>query len=80
MSKVSVLMPVYNAKPDEFRQAIDSVLNQTFTDFEFLIINDGSTNGCEKVLDEYNDLSSLHIRLYHDHYQLYLLQLVNEML
>lgn len=55
MSKVSVLMPVYNARPDEFRLAIDSILNQTFTDFEFLIINDGSTNGCEKVLDEYND-------------------------
>lgn len=55
MPKVSVLMPVYNAKPDEFRQAIESVLNQTFNDFEFLIINDGSTNGCEKILDEYND-------------------------
>jgi glycosyltransferase involved in cell wall biosynthesis len=44
MSKpnVTVLMPVYNAAL-YLREAIESILSQTFTDFEFLIINDGST-------------------------------------
>lgn len=44
MPKVSVLMPVYNTKEQHLREAIDSVLGQTFGDFEFLILNDGSTD------------------------------------
>ena len=52
--KVSVLMPVYNAAL-YLRQAIDSILNQTFTDFEFLIINDGSTDGSEQIIKSYTD-------------------------
>lgn len=43
MPKVSVLMPVYNTREDYLRSAIESILDQTFTDFEFIIINDGST-------------------------------------
>ena len=39
MPKVSALMPVYNTNPDHLRQAIESVLSQTFKDFELLIIN-----------------------------------------
>jgi glycosyltransferase involved in cell wall biosynthesis len=42
--KISVLMPVYNTKEKHLREAIESVLNQTFKDFEFLIINDASTD------------------------------------
>ena len=38
--KVSVLMPVYNTKEAYLRTAIDSILNQSFKDFEFLILND----------------------------------------
>ena len=41
---VSVLMPVYNTKPEYLSQAIDSILSQTFSRFELLIYNDGSTN------------------------------------
>ena len=56
MPKVSVLMPVYNTKEEYLREAIESILNQTFTDFEFVIINDGSTNeNIEKVIKSYND-------------------------
>lgn len=49
---ISVLMPVYNGEK-YLGQAIDSVLGQTFADFEFLIINDGSTDGTKKIIKEY---------------------------
>ncbi len=52
---VSVLMSVYNARENELRQSIESILNQTFTDFEFIIINDGSTNNAEDVILSYGD-------------------------
>lgn len=52
--KITVLMSVFNA--DRYLQsAIDSILNQTFTDFEFLIINDGSTDDTSQILSGYND-------------------------
>lgn len=52
--KVSVLMPAYNAA-EHIKEAIDSILSQTFTDFEFLIINDGSTDNTVNIINEYND-------------------------
>ena len=56
MSKISVLMPVYNTRPDHLREAMDSILSQTFTDFEFLILNDCSTDpGVEEVVKSYAD-------------------------
>lgn len=55
MPKISVLMPVYNTEEIFLKDAIESILNQTFTDFEFLIINDGSTNNSEGVILSYND-------------------------
>lgn len=49
---ISVLMPVFNG--EQFvREAIESVLAQTYTNFEFIIINDGSTDGTEAILREY---------------------------
>ena len=49
---VTVLMPVYNA--ERFvAKTLDSVLAQTFTDFEFLIINDGSTDRSTEILQDY---------------------------
>lgn len=56
MPKVSVLMPVYNTKEEYLREAIESILNQTFTDFEFIILNDGSTDeNVETVIKGYED-------------------------
>lgn len=51
---ISVLMPAYNAA-EYIREAIDSILNQTFTNFEFVIINDGSTDATEDVILNYSD-------------------------
>lgn len=51
MPKVSVIMGVYNCKNYELLdQSIDSILKQTFQDFEFIICNDGSTNGTLEYL------------------------------
>ncbi len=52
--KVTVLMPVYNGEK-YLCEAIDSILNQSFTDFEFLIINDGSTDSTENIILSYTD-------------------------
>lgn len=52
--KVTVLMPVYNGAP-YLVEAIQSVLQQTFTDFEFLIIDDGSTDDSAAVIKGFHD-------------------------
>ena len=54
MPKVTVLMPVYNGEK-YLREAIDSILNQTFTDFEFLIVDDGSTDNSSEIINSYSD-------------------------
>lgn len=51
---VTVLMPVYNAEL-YLKNTIDSILNQTYTEFEFLIINDGSIDGSEEIIKSYTD-------------------------
>jgi glycosyltransferase involved in cell wall biosynthesis len=48
----SVLLPVYNAER-YLRPAVDSVLAQTFTDFEVILLDDGSTDGSLRILEEY---------------------------
>lgn len=52
--KVSILMSVYNGE-DFLREAIDSILGQTYRDFEFCIIDDGSTDGTASILASYSD-------------------------
>jgi glycosyltransferase involved in cell wall biosynthesis len=51
---ITVLMPAYNAERF-IGEAIQSVLNQTFSDFEFFIINDGSTDNTAHVIASFND-------------------------
>lgn len=56
MPKISVLMPVYNTQEKHLKEAIESVLTQTFSDFEFIILNDCSTdNNVEKIVQFYTD-------------------------
>jgi glycosyltransferase involved in cell wall biosynthesis len=52
--KITVLLPAYNAEK-YIESAIRSVLDQTFTDFELLIINDGSTDNTEKIIRSFAD-------------------------
>jgi glycosyltransferase involved in cell wall biosynthesis len=52
--KVSVLLPVYNGGK-YLGEAIESILRQTFTDFEFIIIDDGSTDRSVEIVTSYND-------------------------
>ncbi len=58
---VSVVMPVYNGEK-YLREAIDSILNQTFKDFELLLINDASTDNSEKIINSYNDSRIIYIK------------------
>src|SRR5687767_7542953 len=51
---ISVLLPVYNAEK-YLRESIDSILKQTYSNFEFLILNDGSTDGSEEIIKSYSD-------------------------
>ena len=52
--QVSIIMPVYNTAP-YLREAMDSMLSQTFTDFELIVLNDCSPDNAEEVLNTYND-------------------------
>jgi len=52
--KVTVLMPAYNAGK-YIDEAISSVLEQSFADFELLIVNDGSTDDTEKIIRSFAD-------------------------
>ena len=57
--KVSVIIPLYN-KVQYIRRTIESVLSQTIQDFEVIIVNDGSTDGGEMIVEEYDD-SRIHL-------------------
>ena len=52
--KITVLMSVYNNE-SFINEAIDSILNQTFSDFQFLIIDDGSTDNSVALIKQYDD-------------------------
>lgn len=53
---ISVVMTVYNTKEEYLREAIESILNQTYKNFEFIIIDDGSDDYCEQVVMSYQDV------------------------
>lgn len=53
-SEISVLMPVYNGE-NYLKEAIDSILTQSISDFEFIIIDDGSTDKSIEIVQSYHD-------------------------
>ena len=61
---VSVVMPVYNAAPF-IREAVESILGQNFSDFEYIVVDDGSTDGTGEILAAYRDPRLSVIRLDH---------------
>ena len=54
MPKITVIVPAYKVEP-YLRRCVDSILNQTFTDFELILVDDGSPDGCGAICDEYID-------------------------
>ncbi|HGF9542707.1 TPA: glycosyltransferase family 2 protein, partial [Acinetobacter baumannii] len=58
---VSVVLPAYNAEL-YLKEAIDSVLSQTFTDFELIILNDGSIDRTEEIILSYNDSRIVYVK------------------
>ena len=52
MDKISVIIPVYKVEP-YLRQCLDSVVGQTYKNLEFIIVDDGSPDGCGAICDEY---------------------------
>ena len=52
MPKISVIVPVYNTE-QYLRQCVDSILCQTFSDFELILVDDGSTDSSGIICDEF---------------------------
>lgn len=57
MADISVIVPVYNVEK-YLSRCVDSILNQTYQDFEILLVNDGSPDNCGKICDEYAEKDS----------------------
>lgn len=55
--KISIIVPVYNSEK-YLKQCIESILNQTFTDFELILIDDGSTDNSSDICDEFAKIDS----------------------
>ena len=71
---VTVLLPVYNGEK-YIRESIQSVLNQTFINFELLIINDGSTDKTVEIINSFKDKR---INLLHNQQNLKLIRTLNK--
>ena len=50
--KFSVILPVYKVEKYLY-ECVDSILGQTYTDFEVILVDDGSPDSCPKICDEY---------------------------
>ena len=54
MRKYSIIVPVYN-RPDEVDELLQSLVNQSYTDFEVIIIEDGSAIKCQDITEKYSE-------------------------
>lgn len=57
MPEISVIVPIYNVE-EYVRECIESILNQTFKEFELLLVNDGSTDNSPQICKYYEELDS----------------------
>lgn len=55
MPEISVVVPVFRVEP-YLRCCIDSILAQDFVDFELILVDDGSDDGCPQIIDEYANI------------------------
>lgn len=60
---ISIIVPIYNSEKS-LKRCIDSILNQTFSDFELLLIDDGSTDGSAAICDRYA-ANDARVRVFH---------------
>lgn len=58
MKLISIILPVYNSNPERLSQSIESVIAQSYKNFELIIINDASTSNIEKTILKYIQLDS----------------------
>ena len=58
MPRITVIVPVYKVEP-YLSRCVDSILSQTFTDFDLVLIDDGSPDRCGAICDEYAAAYSL---------------------
>lgn len=65
-SPLSIVMPVYNVPAGYLQEAMDSILDQTFVDFELIIVDDGSTDDSISIVKSYNDSRIRLIQNNHD--------------
>ena len=64
-SMISIIVPVY--KTEKFlKKCIDSLLNQTYKDFELILIDDGSPDNCGRICDEYKELDRRVVVIHQD--------------
>ena len=61
--KLTIIIPVYNAK-NTLSYCLDSILNQTYQDFEIILINDGSTDDSQKIIEKYRNKHPSKIKAY----------------
>lgn len=63
--KISIVVPVYNVEA-YLRQCLDSILNQHYKNLEIIIVNDGSPDNCQTIIDEYAKSDSRIIPIYQE--------------
>jgi glycosyltransferase involved in cell wall biosynthesis len=57
---ISIIIPIYN-QTDKLSSCLDSILKQSYKDYEIIIVNDGSTDNVEKIIEKYkNKLQAIH--------------------
>ena len=57
MPKLSIIVPIYNVEK-YLPRCIESILNQTFREFELILINDCSTDNCKEICEKYKKIDS----------------------